>query len=182
MAISRRTILKYGLGGAVLLGVGGVGLSLRSSLLVTPARPLRCLSPREFSVLASVAEALLPAGDGFPSAREVEVAEQVDAALAVCHPGVIDELKQVLALLENPVAGLLLDQRPNTFTACSVARRHAVLQSWRCAKLRVLRGAFKALHGFCAASYYSSEAIQPLVGYPGVPAWVEEQRLKEASP
>jgi len=177
MAVSRRTILKYGLGGASLLTLGGVGLSLRSTVLVEPQVKLRVLSIQEYSVLSAVADTILPGTQDYPSARSMQIAERVDDALFACHPGVQQEFKQLLGLLESAVAGFILGGRTSTFTALSPRHRWAVLDSWRNARIQVFRTAFKAIHGLIAASYYSLPTVHARIGYPGVPAWVTAIRL-----
>jgi len=54
MAISRRTILKYGLGGAVVLALGGIGLALRDTVRRQAKQPLKVLNEREYSILWAV--------------------------------------------------------------------------------------------------------------------------------
>ncbi len=179
MSFDRRTLLKYGLGGAALLTAGGIGLALRPTAMVAPARPLRALTEQEFSILVAFAEAVLAgddAGEPWPDARELEVSEEVDAALALYHPGVLGEVKSLLALLESAVAGLLLDRRIATFSGCDLRKRVEVLESWRTARVRVFRTGFQALHGFVVAAYYNRPETHARIGYPGVPDWVTQIR------
>jgi hypothetical protein len=185
MGISRRTILKYGLGGASVLALGGVGLSMRQTRMFVPQVPLQVLSEREYSILSSVAETILPGTQGYPSARDVQIAERVDAALFACDDGVQSEFKQLLALLESAVAGFVLAGRSAPFSTLSYDERWKVLDSWRSARVRLFRTAFKAIHGLVTASYYSAPQVHDRIGYPGVPAWVTAVRvagLKEAAP
>lgn len=177
MAVSRRTILKYGLGGASLLALGGVSLSLRPTVLVEPQTDLRVFSLQEYSIIAAVADTILSGSNGYPSAAEMQIAERVDDALFPCHPGVQKEFKQLLGLLESAVAGFILGGRTATFTSLSLEDRWAVLDSWRNARIPVFRTAFKAIHGLVTASYYSMPAVHARVGYPGVPPWVTAVRL-----
>lgn len=177
----RRTILKAGMLGSALLAVGGVGLALREGTPRAPAVALRVLDARGFSTLAAAAEVLVPGGAGLPSPSEVQVTETVDAALAHCHPGVQKEMKQLLSLLENALAGLLLDGRPRCFSACDHATRERVLASWQTAYNPLLRSGFKALHGFCSGAYWSSSAVAPLIGYPGPQPWLLAARASMAA-
>ena len=110
MGVSRRTILKYGLGGASLLALGGAGLAMRPTKMVTPQRELLLLSPTEYSILVAVASAMLDGVEGFPSARETQIAETVDEALYSCHPGVQKEFVQLLGLLESALAAQDFDR------------------------------------------------------------------------
>ena len=59
---------------------------------------MRILTDREFSTLAAVADVILPGGDGYPTAREAQIAESTDGALVPCHPAIAKEVKQDLAL------------------------------------------------------------------------------------
>lgn len=169
MALSRRTILRYGLGGALLLSAGGVGLSLQPTRLRQPAGPLQVLDERTFSVLAAVADRITPGGGGLPPARELQVAEKVDALLARLHPADAGEMRQALLLLENALAGLVLDGRARPFTRLEPEEQDEVLRSWQHSRLHLRRTAWAAIHGLCAAAYYASPAIHPLLGYPGPP-------------
>ncbi|HWV39173.1 MAG TPA: gluconate 2-dehydrogenase subunit 3 family protein [Vulgatibacter sp.] len=162
-------MIRYGLGGAVALAAGGVGLSLQQTHLRRPSRPLRALDERTFSILAAVADRVAPAEGAFPAASELQVAEKVDELLAGVHPSVVEEIKQVLHLLENGVAGLLLDGRPRPFTALEPQAQDEALQAWRRSRLGLRRTAYRAIRGLCAAAYYASPEIQPAVGYPGPP-------------
>jgi hypothetical protein len=169
MPLSRRTVLRYGLGGALLLAAGGTGIALRSTVLRRPARPLRMLDEKSFSILAAVADRIAPPGGGFPSAAELQVAEKIDALLATMHPANTHELEQALFLLENALAGLVFDGRARPFTQLDPAAQDEALRDWQLSRLAVRRKAYVAMHGLCAAAYYASPAIYPLVGYPGPP-------------
>ena len=167
--MNRRTVLKFGLGGAALMAVSGVGLSLRSGVLRQPARPLSVLTSRQFSALAAIADRILPAGDGFPSASSLEVAERIDDLLARSEPEVGVELGQLLSLLENALVSLLLGGPPVPFTALSEDRQDAVLVAWRDSDLALRQGAFRALRSACLSAYFSHPDVYALTGYPGPP-------------
>ena len=176
--LQRRTILKAGLFGSAVLALGGVGLALRSGTPRTPRSTLRCLDERAFSTLAAAAEVLVPGGDGMPLPDEVQVAEKIDLFLSDCHPGVQQEVQQLLALLENAFAELLLDGRIECFSSCDRPTRERVLASWQTARNPLLRSAFKALHGFCSGTYWSSPEVAALAGYPGPQPWLLEARQR----
>lgn len=169
MPISRRSILRFGLGGAALLALGGVGLSLQPTRMRTPRRKLQVLDETTYSILAAIADRISPAGDGFPASTELEVPEKIDALLARSHPAVGAEVKSVLQLIENGAAGLLFDGHPRPFTARTPAEQDATLQAWRSSRLHLRRTAFKAVHGLCTAAYFASPEVYARVGYPGPP-------------
>ena len=169
MPITRRTILRYGLGGALVLAAGAAGIALQDTLLRQPMAKLQVLDQRTFSILVAVADRIAPAGGGFPSAEELQVAEKIDGLLARMDPAVGGEIKQVLLLLENALAGLVFDGRTKPFTRMMPEAQDDALRSWQNSRLDVRRTAYTALHGLCAAAYYASPEIYPLVGYPGPP-------------
>lgn len=169
MALSRRTFLGLGLGGAAVLAVAGIGLM--PTTLRPSATPLRVLSPRAFSVLAAVADRICPGGGAFPSASEVGVAESIDALLAMSDPSMGAEVGQALLLLDNALAGLLFDGRPTTFTGASPEIQDATLAAWASSSLLLRRKVYKALRGLVAGTYYGSPRVYAAVGYPGPPSF-----------
>ncbi len=176
MKISRRTLLKLGLGGGVIVAAGGVGLSLMGTRIRKPRTALKVLDEAEFSVLAAFADRVSPGQGGWPSAWELRVPEKVDASLATVHPGDANDFKQALALLENAAAGLL-DGRATPFSASSSAVQDETMRSWRGSEMDVKRTAFTALHKACSAAYWSSPEIYARVGYGGPPAfpWITKK-------
>lgn len=171
---SRRTLLKVGAAGGALLVLGGLGLTLQPTVKVTPKRPLEALDPRAFSILAAVAETLCPGGGDLPTASDAEVAEKIDALLHQMSPLATVELSQLLRLVENALAGFLLDLRPRPFTACSAKTRARVLEDWRTSHLATRRAGFKALCGLCNAAYWGTPSTWPHVGYPGPPDFSDQ--------
>jgi hypothetical protein len=167
--MNRRTVLRFGLGGAAVLAVSGVGLSLRPGVRHAPAAALSVLGPVEFSVLAAIADRMAPAMDGYPSAASLQVAERIDALLATLEPEAGEELCQLLRLLDNALVSALLGGPATPFTALSAQRQDAVLMAWRDSRLTLRRSAFKALRSICLSTYFGHPAVAALVGYPGPP-------------
>ena len=176
MKPNRRTILKYGLAGSLLLSVGGVGLSLQKTKLVPSQQPLQVLSETEFSILYAIANVLLPAMDSFPSAHAIQVAEGVDSTLAHSHVDVQTEIKQALLLIENALAGLILDQRTRPFTQLSKEEQNNTLLAWKNSSIQLRRKALKALNALCSGAYFASPETHALVGYSGPPQHILEIR------
>ena len=167
MDLKRRTLLGLGIGGTALLALGVVGS--RCGIAKTPARPLKALSPKQFSTLAAIAERVNPGGDGFPAASELEVAEKIDDVLSQVHPGIASEVGQALTLVENAVAGLIFGGRLKAFTEHPPDVQDLVWSEWAESGLETRRTVYKALTALCTATYWSDEALWELVGYPGPP-------------
>lgn len=163
---TRRRLL-FGAGAAALVTAGGIGgLALQGTVLRQPQRPLQVLEPVPFSILAAVVETLCPPIEGAPDPVEIGVAEDVDAFLATCSPGVAREVTLALGVVENAALGLLFDQtlrRP--FTACEPPARVRVLEGFRDSALPVRRTLFKALLKLTTSTYYGHPATFAFSGY-----------------
>ncbi len=169
MGTTRRRFLTYGLGGVALLALPAIGLSLRRSVLVEPKATLLTFSERQYSTLVAVADTLCPGDADLPSAQDVDVAGQLDLLFSRCHPAVGADIAAALDLMENALAGALLDQRFQTFTACTADARAQVLDDWSHSGITLRRAVFKALRGFVMAAYWGSAATWPAIGYGGMP-------------
>src|SRR4051812_26319261 len=99
-AVPRRGFLKKGLLGGALLALGGTGVALRGTRLgPKPRAPLKLLSPQEHAVFAAIAARVVPgdgAGPNWPTAQALDCAGKADALLALAHPDVGREFRQLL--------------------------------------------------------------------------------------
>lgn len=159
----RRLLWSLALGAAAV--AAGVGLAVVPPAARAPREPLRALTERSFAVLAAVADRVCPGGPGLPDAWELEVPEKVDAVLARLHPANATDLHRALLLLDNPLAGLLLDGRPATFTRASDETRDRILASWRTSRLQVRRASYQAIVGLVSAAYWSDPRTFAHLGY-----------------
>lgn len=166
--LHRRTVLQAGLVGAAAIAVGGVGSSLLSPPGPEPATPLRALTPAEFHTVAAVADRMFES-DTLPSARDLRIAEGVDALLATLHPGAVADLKQVLALLDSAIVGVVLEGRSAPFARCAPELQRQVLRGWATSRIPTLRTAYRALHGMCLGVAWSDPRLHAAAGYPGPP-------------
>ena len=169
MKWSRRRLIKTGLGGSLLLSIGGIGLSAQSTRIREPTTPLQALDPVGYSIMAAVADRIVPNGAQYPSASDVGVAEKIDALLATMHPGVGEELQEALKLIENATVGLLLDGRTTPFTASTPEVQDETLHSWQHSRIPVRKTAYRALQKLCTSVYWSDPQTFALCGYPGPP-------------
>jgi hypothetical protein len=166
--LHRRTVLQAGLVGAAALAVGGVGASVLTPPGPEPDAPLRALSLGEFRTLAAVADRMFES-DTLPSARDLRVAEGVDALLATLHPGAVADVKQVLDLLDSAIVGLVLDGRAAPFARCAPDLQRQILRGWATSRIPTLRTAYRALHGLCMGVAWSDPRLHAAAGYPGPP-------------
>lgn len=167
----RRSFLKKGVLGGVLLAIGGVGLlaSRRTRPIPLPSEGLLVLDWREYAILMSVASRLLPAGEGFPSASQVGVGVHADRALSLAEPNAAKEVKQLLRLFDNALAGFLFGGRVRPFTSLPSEEQDEVLAEWQSSRLQLRRTGFQALRTLAIASYFAAPLSWPAVHYPGPP-------------
>jgi hypothetical protein len=165
--MTRRGFLKRGLlGGLVLTVGGGLGLGLWPSRKdAVPKRWLKVLDERRFAVLAAVTARTVRA----PGADPVEIVHRVDEYLALQTPEVQKDVKQLILLFENALAGLIFDGRPKPFTRLSPEAQDDVLRAWASSKIAVRRVGYQALRKLTLSAHYSQPSTWQSVGYPGPP-------------
>ena len=148
--LGRRRLIQVGIAGAALLTVGGGALSW-----ITRGYALRAgevaigLSVKQMCVARAVVEALTPGGDGLPSGLELEVHQRVDEQVWAADPGMADDLRAALELIEHVPP--LLRSRRDLFVQIAMA--------------------FKQLVQLC---YYADERVWPAIGYDG--PWIPEPK------
>jgi len=168
----RRTFLKWGLAGTVLLAVGGGAwlATRRTRPAAGLSGPFVLLSPEEVSVLVALADRLVPARAGFPAPLDVDVPRRVDAIIAMSAEPVQKEIRQLIRLFENALAGFLLDGQLRTFTDASPEQQDARIRAWQTSRYTLRRTGYKALKKLVYAAYYGAPATWGALGYPGPPA------------
>jgi len=159
---SRRSFLKKGLFGGVVLALGGTGLAFYPSAhLASPTAPLVVLSSASFQVLVAVAGRMVVAQGADP----VAIAHAVDQALTRVPLEVQAEMNKLLGLLESALPGLLLDARAQPFTRLSPEARDRVLTTWSTSRFAIRRSGYQALRKLCLASHYTEESSWAAIDY-----------------
>jgi hypothetical protein len=165
--MNRRTFIRRGLFGGLLLAVGGsIGLATWSSdRMRQPRRALRALDERQFAILAAVAARTV----GAPKADPIEIAHRVDEQMARNYPEVRADFGKLLLLFENALAGLLFDGRATPFTRLSPEAQDEVLAHWRTSHLAIRRSGYAVLRKLTQAVWYAGPEAWDDTGYPGPP-------------
>ena len=168
--ISRRSVLKRGLLGGALLAVGGAGaLAFRGTRRASlPPEGLQVFDPVEYSVMDAFCRRVVMPVKG-PSADELRVAFNADRVLTRASPDVQKEVKQLLKLFENALAGFLFAGVTKPFTQLSPEQQDEVIRAWSVSALALRRTGYQALRTIALASYYGADATWPATNYPGPP-------------
>ncbi len=167
----RRSFLKYGLAGAALLAVGGGTFLATRRTRPAPglAGPFLALGPEEATVLLALSERMLPARPGFPAPLDVDLPRRIDALVSLMPPEGQKEVRQLVGLFENALAGLVLDGQLRTFTASSPEQQDARIRAWQTSRILVRRTGYRALKKIVYSSYYGAPETWKAIGYPGPP-------------
>ena len=178
LSLSRRRVLKYRVLGSAVLASGGIGISLQRTHLVEAPPTLKVFTDVEFSILSAVADRLFPDNPPFASGTAAQVPERVDELMSTMPNLVVEEFKQVLALVENALTGLLFNATPKPFSQCTPEVQDAILEDWRTSSLRFRRMVFRGLSGVCAGAYYGEESRFAAIGYGGPPRGLNPEAFK----
>lgn len=167
--LSRRSLLKTGLIGAVLVSAGGAGLLLQKAR-PQPHGELHVLDADEYAVLAAMCERMCPAqGQGAPGATELDLAGYIDRMLAPIDQETQQGVKIGLRLFDNALTGALFGERITPFTKLSPEKQDAVLEAWRDSGVAFRRTLFAGLAVLILSSYWGHESTWQRIGYSGPP-------------
>ncbi|MCP3138078.1 hypothetical protein [Pyxidicoccus xibeiensis] len=166
-ALTRRRLLKRGLFGGALLALGGsAALATRGGLsLPLPPEGLQVLGPREYATLQALARRAFPPRPGWPDADTARVALTADGLLARGDPAVAKEVKDLLGLFDNALAGFLFAGRVTPFSRLAPEAQDAAFEAWRTSRLVLLRTGHQALRTLVYSAYYVHPAAAAATGY-----------------
>jgi hypothetical protein len=167
---SRRSVLKKGFFGALLLALGGAGfLAFRRGPTVRVPPGLLVLDEREYAVVSALVARLIPRRQGFPAAEDLDTAAGVDKVLAMEDDTARREVKQLLMLFENALPTFLFSGRTRAFTALPTDEQDQVLVEWMTSRIPLRRTGYLALRTLVNGVYYANPAVWGATGYPGPP-------------
>jgi hypothetical protein len=166
--LSRRSFLRFGVAGTLLLAAAGVA---RSQLRYRPARadePLQALRAGDGEVLGAIAPVIL-AGTAAAGADGAAVVASVDRAVSGLPPHLQSEVRQLLALLASWPGRRLLAGITVPWREASAAQVHSFLEQWRFSRWALQQQGYHALHDLVLAAWYARPDAWPAIAYPGPP-------------
>lgn len=168
MQSSRRRFLKTGLAGALALAAGGA--LYRAVRGPAPLGRFQ-LDGAARAVLTAVVPAMLgaalPAGPAERGAAIAATVERVGAAVAALPLATQKEVQDLFGLMALGPARRLLAGVPGSWEEASPAALDAFLTSWRFHRLKLLQGAYLAMHDLILGAWYADPASWAAIGYPG---------------
>lgn len=167
METSRRSFLKAGALGALVLAAGG-GIY---RVLQSPSQLQRFVLDGEAcaalgAIVPAILSGALPPGAGHQAAVAATV-EGVQAAISNLPLAVQKEVQDLFGLLALAPARRLLTGISGGWAAASEGEVTAFLQDWRLHRFALLRGAYGALHDLALGAWYAQPASWSAIGYPG---------------
>ena len=163
--MSRRRLLKLGLGGAGVVLVAGGGLfGLRGC--APSIDGLRCLSDHQFRTISSLAEVHLPVGGAFHEGADGDaLARAFDDYLADEPPHAQSDLQTALTLVE--LGPVLFDGRMTTFSNLPPDEQLTHWSEWVQSDTLVRRQISLAFRKFLSLVFFDQPSVWPHIGYPG---------------
>ena len=125
-------------------------------------QPVPILDNREQAALAAVAEAIIPGGNGFPSATDVAVASRLAAYLAAFSPATQRQIRWLLAAWE--LAPLLSRQRAR-FSHLDLATRERLVEAAAHSRYPWRRIPLTLLKQLCGLAYGAVPEVEAAFGF-----------------
>ena len=167
--LSRRQILKAGLGGVALLVLGGGVAALRPPS-VAGGTPLGFLGTEDQKVMRAVARAIL---NETTAAADPGLLQQVvvdmDKAIRRLPPAVQGEIRELLGLMEFAPTRIFLFGLWSGWDSASTQAVDGALTGLRNSDFQLKRSIYLALHDMTLAAWYGNPRSWASIGYPGPP-------------
>ena len=173
--LSRRGFLRAGVLTTGALAFGGtIASCLRDTHGIEGEEP-EVLSRGELATLAAVADRVIVARDGTPTAREARTARRIDRELTFNEGQLVGDVRAALAMIEY---GPYLDLHLRPFTRLDPAAQDAYLQACADSSWTLRRNAFSGLRFLCLFFYYTDDRTWRSIGYGGT---MVDRKLPEAA-
>jgi hypothetical protein len=164
--LRRRTLLKLGIGSAIVLAVAGGTVAMMKPGLIDGK-----LSPSARLVMTRVAQAMLlgtlPADPGSQKLALDALLQRTDAFLVGLPTHVLAELDQLLGLLASAPGRRWLVGLSASWQDATPAETYAALKSMLGSGTDLRIQACQGLHDLVMAPYFSGEESWAVLGYPG---------------
>jgi len=168
--VKRRTFLTgAALGGAAV----ATSLALSGRRGAAPQgvpAGLKVFSADEAATLGAIAARIVAPLDSV----KLQLVSKLDTLISTADSVTQHDLKQLVGLIDNPLASLAFDGRWTRFTELGAAEQDRALEAWRDSRVPDRRSGFQALQRLCLAVAYADASLYPGIGYPGPPILVRK--------
>ncbi|AIL64154.1 hypothetical protein [Pseudomonas alkylphenolica] len=166
-ALSRRGLLKFGLGASAFLATAGLGASLTGCSAQTPASGFISLRQSDLPILRTLIPVILA---GTSAAENLEtLLQRLDNKLASLSPAMLKLTLQLFDVLALPVTRGPLTGIWGRWENASIEQIQAFLQRWENSSLNLLRMGHASLLQLLQMAWYEMPESWARCGYPGPP-------------
>lgn len=171
--LSRRSFLKVGLAGSVLLFAGRWLTVIEAAETSTSNLSLRYLSSADVAVLRHIIPIMLEGAlpNDEVSLREAidEIISGVDTTIDYQPPSVRKEISDLFGILTSGTTRALVAGIWKTWDKTTPDDVRAFLTSWRNSRFDLLRSAYLGLNNLIMGSWYANPRSWSRIGYGGPP-------------
>ena len=168
MPSSRRSFLKLGVAGAIVLAAGGA--VYRLAYAPTPAQrfvPDAAAATLLAALIPSMLGPVLPTDPAARASAIEQTVGQVGAAIAGLPLASQKQVRDLFGMLSLAPVRRLLAGVAGGWERAAPADVDAFLQRWRRHRLRTPQTAYHALHDLIIGAWYAQPANWAAIGYPG---------------
>lgn len=164
--MKRRSLLKLGLGAAVVIGIAGAGVAL-----IKPGLVDNKLGPGARELMRAAAQAVLgdllpPAGAARDAALEAQLA-RLDATIAALPAATRKELSDALGLLATAGGRYALTGLGKPWAEASAQDVQQALDAMRLSTSNTRQQVYHALRDLNAIAFFTEPGNWQAAGYPG---------------
>lgn len=167
MATFSRRAALFGVGGAAVLGCGGLLSWVRLGYAVPPGDVPIGLTTKQLAIVRAIVDTLLPADGDLPSGIALGVHQRIDEEVWAASDPIRDDLRAAITVVEHlpPAYGFW-----GRFTRLDPAAREAYYRALLQGRPGPIVAAAVALKQMCGLYYYAHPSTWPAIGYDG--PWV----------
>jgi hypothetical protein len=176
--LSRRSLLKLGVAGGMVLGVAGLTAELsgcggKRQASASGFRFLRDADLALFSALIPVVlDGILPEDETLRSPQVAETLQRIDAACYPLNPSAQAELYKLFDLLNLRATRWLATGVSAPWPEAGRRDIEHFLLRWRDSRIGLFNAGYRALTKLVSTAYFGTSASWPAAGYPGPLDWV----------
>ena len=172
--ITRRTFIKTGIGGAVLLAVAAAfqkQLDRAGKDALVAGSPLDASLPTVVRAIAPVMlQGSFPAEGSARAAALDRIARDVTTAVAALGASAQQEVAELFALLAFPPTRIAVAGVSSSWEAAGAAEIESFLRNWQHSRIDLLVTGYQALHDLVFGAWYADPTSWAAIGYPGPPS------------
>lgn len=169
--MSRRSLLKVGIGGAVVLATAGVATSVVVHNKQSVAEGFKQLRTKDVPMLTAVIGVILQGRSAGPVTQsQIDTAlKRMDVSLDHLSPALLKQTLQLFDLLTLNVSRSLATGIWRPWEQASAAQVQSFLTRWESSRFGLFQQGYSALAKLTLVAWYSAPDAWEGCGYPGPP-------------